>query len=534
MFRRQKTLVILSALVGAAIGCGEDGKSPTEPGVNAEAVAPSTSRRNDSLISVFVQYKANAPSTRLTHMRERGARFAHDMSRHRWLALELPPGAVQALHALPWVDSVEVDSAGAYLAADTYPWGIDSSGARAVHSFAKGTGVKIAYLDGGSRCTYADLTLRIVGGYDFVSNTSSYCQNTMSATPSLDHGTSVAQVLAASVNGLNLVGMAPEAKLYNLRVCEGSGTCSLAKMAAALDWARTNGMQVVSVSIANCDEYVPVALFSAIYELNYAGVVQVWAGGNGIDACGNTTAVSSFTRATGVIGVTSYLSGSGYVASYSHNEFLDIAAPTGVERVSIYGGAGCCFSGTSASTPHVAGAVALMIGQGFSGVDLITQRLTTTAEDRGAPGFDNNYGWGVLDVDSAVRRKPQITALLGATPPIKVAGSYPISAAISYGIAPIGVQFFVHYSNGVLPDNTTGFGANGYSLDVPAGSYTITVRMTPKESTYLRLGNTVQFDIPVCTEGGGGGDLAARMSNGAGTAPLLGGGVTPDGVGGCP
>jgi len=497
----------------------------------------------DRFVSVFVHYKADAPQSRAEAARGRGARFAHDIARHRWLALEMPLRGVHALDNLPWVDAVEVDSSdGGQLAGDVYPWGIDSSGARTVHSYAKGTGVKIAFLDGGTRCTYADLIPRVVGGYDFVNGNSTYCFNTMSSTPSLDHGTGVAQILAASINGVNYVGMAPEAQLYSLRVCYsppgGAPTeCGTTRITAALDWALANGMQVVSASLQNCGALLPVALQLVMNDLRVANVVQVWAAGNGTDAgCSSTSVVSTYIMEPGIIGVTAYFRNSGYEPNFGHNSFIDLAAPHGVERQSIFGGTPS-FSGTSASAPHVAGAAALLIGLGFTNADLIAQRLTTTAVDRGTPGYDIYYGNGILNVAAAAARKPNITLLNGAPQPITVPGTYPLSAAISYGVAPFQVQWSVHYSNGVLPDVNTGFGANGLAMDVPAGSYTITVRATPKESTYLRTGTTIQVDYPVCTEGGGGGgDLVAGMQSapGIGRAAIVpGGDVTPNAVGGC-
>lgn len=251
-----RCLWLVCILGVALLGCRDDQETPTAPTDGIAVAAPAPPSR-DSLRSVFVRYKSTAPVSRLEIARRYGARFAHDLTRSRWLALDLPPAAARALAALPWVETVEIDSSRAFLTGETYPWGVDSSGARAVHAYSKAAGVKIAFLDGGVRCTLLDLNQRVVGGHDWVFDSDTYCQDSEGVSSGLDHGTSVAQVLAASVNGVNLVGMAPEASLYSLRVCHEGLGCSTAMIASALEWSLAHGVQVVSASIANCGESLP-------------------------------------------------------------------------------------------------------------------------------------------------------------------------------------------------------------------------------------------------------------------------------------
>jgi hypothetical protein len=73
----------------------------------------------------------------------------------------------------------------------------------------------------------------------------------------------------------------------------------------------------------------------------------------------------------------------------------DFAAPSGVSTRT-YGTQG--FYGTSASAPHVAGAFGLMMSRTPYSLADIYQMLRVRAVDLGAPGKDNVFGWGRLNL----------------------------------------------------------------------------------------------------------------------------------------
>ncbi len=76
----------------------------------------------------------------------------------------------------------------------------------------------------------------------------------------------------------------------------------------------------------------------------------------------------------------------------------DLTAPDGVSTAS-YGNLGFAFFGTSASTPHIAGAIALMKSRfGVFTLDQIRDILYGRAIDQGIAGHDNTYGRGRLDL----------------------------------------------------------------------------------------------------------------------------------------
>jgi hypothetical protein len=73
----------------------------------------------------------------------------------------------------------------------------------------------------------------------------------------------------------------------------------------------------------------------------------------------------------------------------------DISGPDGVTLFTFDP-----FLGTSASTPHVAGAAALLLSMyPESGPDELEDLIESSAVDMGDPGKDNLYGWGRLEMD---------------------------------------------------------------------------------------------------------------------------------------
>jgi Subtilase family len=81
----------------------------------------------------------------------------------------------------------------------------------------------------------------------------------------------------------------------------------------------------------------------------------------------------------------------------------DIAGPDAVSSGTYGAASGCSggFLGTSAASPHVAGAAALAQSQNPSLATLVLRQwLQGRAQDLGPPGFDNSYGAGKLQIST--------------------------------------------------------------------------------------------------------------------------------------
>lgn len=117
------------------------------------------------------------------------------------------------------------------------------------HQLSTGDGVKVAIIDTGLDRTHYDLRGRVESALNFVD-----ADQTIEIVEF--HATAVAGIIgAAAHNGRGIVGIAPDARLYSLRACWESipgtsrGQCSSFGLARALDWAITNNMKVVNMSL---------------------------------------------------------------------------------------------------------------------------------------------------------------------------------------------------------------------------------------------------------------------------------------------
>ena len=218
------------------------------------------------------------------------------------------------------------------------------------------------------------------------------------------HGTGVAGIVAAATNnGVGIAGIAPDARLMalraglNRRVGGNSGFLEEDDLAAAILYAVENGAQVINMSWGG-----PERTFILTDVLQYAhaqGIVLVAAAGNSEGALSYPAA----HHATLAIGATHNDDQLAYFSS--RGAALDLVAP-GVGVLSTHlnnhyqpG------SGTSYSTPHVSGLIALILSRRPElSPQSIRGLLIASAIDLGRPGHDNHFGGGRVSGDSLATR----------------------------------------------------------------------------------------------------------------------------------
>ena len=65
------------------------------------------------------------------------------------------------------------------------------------------------------------------------------------------------------------------------------------------------------------------------------------------------------------------------------------------------------FQGTSMATPHVSGLAGLLISHGVTDPNQVREAIEQTATDLGTPGWDQQYGWGLINPTAALTYYPR-------------------------------------------------------------------------------------------------------------------------------
>ena len=212
------------------------------------------------------------------------------------------------------------------------------------------------------------------------------------------HGTQVAGILGARANnGIGVAGVAFNSPLAICRALEdGLGRGATSNVVNCINWLRNRGAKVISMSFGGASS---TTLETAIR--------NAWAGGNGavlVAAAGNDGTYGMIYPAgyPEVISVSATDQADGHGGS-NHNGDVELAAP-GVDILSTtLGGGFRSGSGSSAAAPYVAGVAAIMRQKSPSATAAqVRSSLTATADDLGAPGRDNYFGFGRVNLCRAV------------------------------------------------------------------------------------------------------------------------------------
>lgn len=314
----------------------------------------------------------------------------------------------------------------------TANWAVGGTNAQiAWQNGATGAGVLIGVVDDGIRPEHPELIGRISpNSTDIVPGRNALVTNQ-------SHGSELSSLMAGNYNGQQTVGLAFDAQILAIRADNGAGSFFDAHLASAIDYARTQGVDVINLSLGGSGPS-SAQLVQAISNATAAGVIIVVSAGNaghlGATEPNNPGLLAANPSVSnGLIIVAGGLNSDGSLNPVSNppgstaNTYL--VAPGWEIIVPDFGPAGpvpgyqtcglgangdlCQIQGTSYASPMVAGAVALVM-DGFPGLTpaQVVDLLLSTADDVGAVGTDSFYGRGRLNIGRAFQPVGPLSAPL--------------------------------------------------------------------------------------------------------------------------
>ena len=434
--------------------------------VAPENVLTSTSTNGQA--KVLITYRTQPDVTDHANVQSKGGAVKASFSFVNVMAATVPVSSIDALSKDPRVLRVEPDLPIQALTELDNTWGVADIGAGTVQAGGnKGTGIKIAVLDSGIDYTHPELAAAYAGGYNFVNNT---------ADPKDDngHGTHCSGTIAAAANGTGVVGVAPEARIYALKVLDSTGSGNFSNIIAALQWCVTNKIQVTSNSYGSTGN-PGTAVENAFIAAQNAGIINVAAAGNNGTTAGTENNVNYPGQYASCIAVAAVDSSHVRASFSSTGPKVDICAPGVNVNSTTMGGGYAAWSGTSMATPHVAGAVALALKAGVAPADIRT-RLAATALDLGTAGKDTWYGAGLV-------RAPAFCTVVNTPPTVSITSptanqSFLSGTTITFSGGAVDTQDGNLSASMRWTVNGTTYTGASFTATLPIGTYTATASAT--------------------------------------------------------
>jgi len=305
----------------------------------------------------------------------------------------------------------------------------------------QGSASPIAILDTGIDSNHPDLAGKLQSGYNFYDNNNDL-------TDVCGHGTKVAGTAAAISNNVNgVAGVAWNNPIIPIKITAPNCYGYYSAMLKGIVHAADNGARVANISF---QIYGGDYLTDAAKYMHDKGGWVVVAGGNS----GRYEDYDSTGDNPYLISVAATDSNDVRTSWSSYGKYIDFAAPgSGIYTTftdNRYGST----SGTSFSSPIVAGVVALL----FSADPTLSSGqvydiLKSTAVDLGTSGRDDYYGWGRINAYAAlssialpVDTEPPSVSITNPIDGQEVSGTFTLSADSSDNVAVSNVNLYVDNS----------------------------------------------------------------------------------------
>lgn len=252
-----------------------------------------------------------------------------------------------------------------------------------------GQKVKVAILDSGVNKSHPDLVGKIKEEYNAINIDEP-------TTDNLGHGTGIAGIIAANDNNEGILGIAPNAEIYSVKVLSDSGKGNVESLIKGIEWCISNHIDIINISfgVESNNSQLEQIVNTAIEN----NIIIVAAAGN--NYLSKVEYPAKYKNVISIGAVDSELKR----ASFSSKGKVDFSAP-GVDILSTNNlGSYELYSGTSFATAYITGTIARILGNkeiynvpyeddNLSYIETILKKIS---KDLGPAGYDMEYGHGII------------------------------------------------------------------------------------------------------------------------------------------
>ncbi|WP_412737848.1 type VII secretion-associated serine protease mycosin [Krasilnikovia sp. MM14-A1259] len=273
-------------------------------------------------------------------------------------------------------------------------WHLKTLNVAGAWTYSSGQGVTVAVIDSGVDARHVDLAGQVLPGLDLVDPRGD------GDTDLVGHGTTVSAIIAGHDDADGVVGIAPKAKILPVRVLDEENRYDDAMIVAkGVRWAVDHGARVINLSLGGNGS--SAALAAALDYAFAKDVVVVACTGNA--SASPSSGVWYPAREPGVIAVAGMERGGDVLWSGSITGKETVVTAPATQLVGARPDGYWRVQGTSFAAPMVSATAALIRSRWptMSAPEVIN-RIIRTAKDRGAPGRDSTYGFGMVDPTGAL------------------------------------------------------------------------------------------------------------------------------------
>lgn len=265
-------------------------------------------------------------------------------------------------------------------------WGVKKMGLDTLQEKFEKSGkplpeVKVAVIDSGLNTDNKYIKGRYTNdGYNFINNSTDIYDEQY-------HGTMVSGIIAD--------GTSSNVKVMPIKVNDKSGKGNMKNVAKGIFYAIEHGADVINLSISSEDPNHSIAILDEAIDAAVKNNVVV------VAAAGNQKGDTAFrypANKDNVLTITSVDKNGTIGENANTGAEIDFALP-GVSILAAYKKIMMVDTGTSLAAPHASAAAALLKTWNKSlNQNDIKEILKKYSVDLGDPGFDNTYGWGMIDL----------------------------------------------------------------------------------------------------------------------------------------